>query len=203
MADEFSPELADRLLGGAVWGLEPPDPETRLALLRARSAGGNPPVPEDALRYLAAELRGNARELLGALNSVRHVSRVTGRPVDLALARDALAELLRHAVRIVQLADVDRAVCAALRLEAGALQGKQRTWAVSHPRMLAMFLARKHTRASYSEIGQHFGGRNHSTAVAAERKVRQWLKEDEEMTVGSRQYRVRQLLERIERELQR
>src|SRR5262249_57114410 len=100
--------------------------------------------------------------LEGALHSVRHYSRVTGRAVDLALAREALADLLRHAVRVVQLADVDAAVCKVLRLEKGLLQSKQRVWAVSHPRMVAMYLARKHTAAAYSEVGRHFGGRNRS-----------------------------------------
>ena len=89
-------------------------------------------------------------------------------------------------VRVVQLADVDAAVCRALKLEDGALQAKGRAWAVSHPRMVAMFLARKHTTAAYSEVGGYFGGRNHSTAVAAEKKVRQWLTDDEEMALGER-----------------
>ena len=111
------------------------------------------------------------------MHSIRHYSRVTGRAVDVLLVREALADLLRHAVRVVQLADIDRAVCGVLRLEHGILQSKGRAWAVSHPRMVAMFLSRKHTAASYSEIGKHFGGRNHSTAVAAEKKVRQWLRQ--------------------------
>jgi chromosomal replication initiator protein len=124
-----------------------------------------------------------------------------GRPGDLDLARQALGDLLRHAVRIVQPAEVDRAVCRVLRLESGALQAKQRTWMVSHPRMLAMYLARKHTSAAYSEIGQHFGGRNHSTAVAAEKKVRQWLQADGELALGERRLRVRDVIELVEREL--
>ena len=90
-----------------------------------------------------------------------------------------------------------------LRLEPGSLQSKQRAWAVSHPRMLAMYLARKHTTAAYSEIGQHFGGRNHSTVVAAEKKVRRWLQEDGELALGERRLRVREVIERIERELLR
>ncbi len=204
LADDFSPELTDRLLGGAVWGLAPPDADMRLAVLRAKALRpGEAPLPEEVLRYLAAQLRGNVRELEGAVHGVRHYSRVTGRPVDLPLVREALADLLRHAVRVVQVADVDRAVCAALRLEAGALQSKARAWAVSHPRMVAMFLARKHTAASYSEIGGHFGGRNHSTAVAAEKKVRGWLQEDADLGLGERRVRVRELVERVERDLLR
>jgi chromosomal replication initiator protein len=203
LADTFSAELTDRLLGGAVWGLAPPDPETRLAILRAKSLRVQPPIPDEVLRYLADQLRGNVRELEGALHSVQHFGRVAGRPVDLALAREALGDLLRHAIRVVQLPDIDRAVCQVLRLDAGALQSKQRAWFVSHPRMLAMYLARKHTAAAYSEIGQHFGGRNHSTVVAAEKKIRQWLQDDAELVLGQRHLRVREIVELVERELLR
>ncbi len=203
LADEFTPELTDRLLGGAVWGLTPPDADTRLDLLRAKATRGEKPLPDAVLRLLAEQLRGNVRELEGALHSLRHYSLVTGRPVDLALAREALGDLLRHAVRLVQLPDVDRAVCRALRLESGALQSPQRAWAVSHPRMVAMFLARKHTAAAYSEIGQFFGGRNHSTAVAAEKKVRQWLQDDGDLSLGERRLRVRDVVALAERELLR
>jgi chromosomal replication initiator protein len=204
LADDFTPELTDRLLGGVVWGLTPPDAATRLAILRAKSVHkGEAPPSEEVLRFLAGQLRGNVRELEGALHSVRHYSRVTGRPVDVPLVREALADLLRHAVRVVQLADIDRAVCGVLRLESGILQSKGRAWAVSHPRMVAMFLSRKHTAASYSEIGRHFGGRNHSTAVAAEKKVRQWCDADAELALGQRRIRVRELIERVERDLLR
>jgi chromosomal replication initiator protein len=202
LADDFTPELTDRLLGGAVWGLVPPDADTRLAILRAKALAGAP-LPDEVLAFLAGQLRGNVRELEGALHSVRHYSRVTNRPVTVPLVRDALADLLRHAVRVVQLADVDRAVCAVLRLEAGTLQSKGRAWAVSHPRMVAMYLGRKHTASAYSEIGGHFGGRNHSTAVAAEKKVRGWLQEDAELALGERRIRVRELVERVERDLLR
>lgn len=202
LADDFAPELADRLLGGAVWGVAPPDGDTRLDILKAKS-GRTPDalIAEEVLRYLAGQLRGNVRELEGALHSLRHYARVTGRPVNVALAREALGDLLRHAVRVVQLADVDAAVCRALRLPSGALQSKQRVWAVSHPRMLAMFLARKHTSAAYSEIGHYFGGRNHSTAVAAEKKVRGWLQANGELSLGERTYRIREVIELVERDL--
>jgi chromosomal replication initiator protein len=204
LADDFTPELTDRLLGGAAWGLTPPDADTRLGVLRAKAAAGREaPPPDEVLRFLAAHLRGNVRELEGALHGVRHYGRVTGRPVTVALAREALADLLRHAVRVVRLEDVDRAVRAVLKLEAGALQDKGRAWAVSHPRMAAVYLARKHTASSYAEIGGHFGGRNHSTAVAAEKKVRKWLEDDHELALGQRRIKVRELIERVERDLLR
>ncbi|OAI41054.1 chromosome replication initiation protein [Planctomycetaceae bacterium SCGC AG-212-D15] len=203
LADEYLPELADRLLGGACWGVTPPDADTRLAILRAKAGRGDEPFPDDVLQLIAGSLRGNVRELEGAVHSVRHYARVVGRRADQQMAREALGELLRHSVRSVGLADVDEAVCRALHLAGGALQAKQRAWAVSHPRMVAMYLARKHTAAAYSEIGQHFGGRNHSTVVAAEKKVRRWIEEDAELSVGERRLRVREVVERAERELLR
>jgi chromosomal replication initiator protein len=203
LADELMPELVDRLLGGAVWGLLPPDPETRLEILRKKATGGNPSIPDGVLKYVAASLRGNVRELEGAVNSVRHYAKVTGRPVDQTVVREALGDLLRHAVRVVTVADVDAAVCAVLRLPAGTLQSKARTWAVSHPRMLAVYLCRKHTAATYGEISKHFGAKTHSTAVAAEKKVRGWLEKDLSVAIGDRDWRAKELIDRVERELQR
>jgi chromosomal replication initiator protein len=204
LADDFSPELVDRLLGGAVWGLAPPDPDTRLAILRARGRQGDAvAVPDEVLVFLAGQLRGNVRELEGAIQSIRHYSRVTARPIDVPLVREALADLLRHAIRVVQITDVERAVCALLQLDALALRGKSRAWAISHPRMVAMYLGRKHTALSYGDIGTHFGGRNHSTVVAAEKKVRQWLEGNAELSLGERRIRVRELVERAERDLLR
>ena len=199
--DDFLPELLDRLLGGAIWGVLPPDAETRLALLRSKAGIATPAIPDAVLAFLAETLRGNVRELEGALHSVRHFAKVTGRKVDAALAREALGELLRHAVKVVRMADVDAAVCGVLRLPPGTLQGKERAWAVSHPRMVAVFLCRKHTAASYGEISKHFGGKSHSTAVAAEKKVREWLQKGQTIANGGREWPVKDLVERIEREL--
>ncbi len=203
LADELMPELVDRLLGGAVWGLLPPDPDTRLEILRKKSTGCAPAIPDAVLKSLAATLRGNVRELEGAVNSVRHYAKVTGRPADMQTAREALGDLLRHAVRVVTVADVDAAVCATLRLSGGTLQSKSRAWTVTHPRMIAVYLCRKHTAATYGEISKHFGAKTHSTAVAAEKKVRAWIEKGAGVAIGDRDWPVKELLDRVERELQR
>jgi chromosomal replication initiator protein len=203
LADELMPELVDRLLGGAVWGLLPPDPETRLEILRKKATGGSPTIPDAVLKSLAASLRGNVRELEGAVNSVRHYAKVTGRPADMQTAREALGDLLRHAVRVVTVADVDSAVCATLRLASGTLQSKSRAWTVTHPRMVAIYLCRKHTAATYGEIAKHFGAKTHSTAVAAEKKVRGLIEKAASVAIGERDWPVKELLDRVERELQR
>jgi chromosomal replication initiator protein len=203
LADELMPELVDRLLGGAIWGLLPPDAETRLEILRKKATRANPPIPEAVLKSLSASLCGNVRELEGAINSVRHYAKVTGRPVDMGLAREALGDLLRNTVRAVRIEDVDAAVCATLRLPGGTLQSKSRAWAVTHPRMFAIYLCRKHTAATYGEISKHFAAKTHSTAVAAEKKVRAWLERDASIAIGDRDWRATELRDRIERELQR
>lgn len=203
LAEDLMPELADRLLGGAVWGVLPPDPQTRLDLLKAKAAGPGPAIPTDVLQFLAGNLRGNVRELEGAVHSLRHYARVSGEPVTKDLAREALGELLRHAVRVVRVADVEAAVISALKLPAGVLRSKSKAWAVSHARMLAIYLARKHTSATYGEISAYFGNKTHSTAVAAEKKVRGWLATNEAVRAGDRAWRARELLDKVERELQR
>jgi chromosomal replication initiator protein len=202
LADELAPELIDRLMGGGVWGLSYPDPDTRLAILRGKCVGADA-LPAEVLELLASQLRGNVRELEGAVHSVRHLARATGRRVDVELAREAIANVVRHSVRLVQLADVDRVVCSVVGLDAGSLQSAKRGWMVSHPRMLAVYLARKHTAATYTEIGHYFGNRNHSTAVAAEKKVRGWKDDDFHLPFGRRPLRVRDLLDRMEQELLR
>ncbi len=203
LAEELMPELVDRLLGGAVWGVLPPDDETRLGVLRSKATAAGGPFPDDVLKHLARNLRGNVRELEGAVNGVRHFAKVHARPVTVSLAREALGDLLRHTVRTVTVGDVDAAVCGVLHLSSGTLQSKARSWAISHPRMAAVYLCRKHTAATYGEIAKHFGAKQHSTAVAAEKKVRTWLKDDTTLSLGDRRWKAKDLLDRVERELQR
>ena len=200
LAEIFIPELTDRLAGGAVWGVTAPDLETRRRILAAK-VGSNVAIDPATLDFLAEKLRGNVRELEGALHSVRHLARVTERPISPELAQEALAEVLRASVRTVQLADVEKAVTTVFGLASGMLQSRQRRTQIAYPRMLAMYLARKHTGSTYSEVGHFFGRRNHSTVVAAEKKVRIWLQAKETLAIGASKMAVRDLIDRFESEL--
>jgi chromosomal replication initiator protein len=142
--------------------------------------------------------------LEGAINNVRQYARVAGRPVDMSLVKEALGDFVLHVVRSITLADVDKAVCIALRLPQGTLQSKGRsTRAVAHSRMVAIFLCRKHTAATFSEIAKYFGVRNHSTAVNAEKTTKKWLDANQVIAIGDRNWPAKDLIDRIERELQK
>jgi chromosomal replication initiator protein len=172
-------ELATRFLGGMVVKLDAPDPATRRAILQAKALARGVDVPGAVLDYVAENVRASVRELEGALNSLLAHAVLTGKRLDLHLARSALRETVRHTATAVGLRDVERAVCSLFHVEPDALKSDARSRALAYPRMLAMYLARKHSGAAYSEIGRHFGGRNHSTVISAEKKVLSWLKDDE------------------------
>jgi chromosomal replication initiator protein len=168
-------ELVARMSGGLVCGIERPERETRLRILRQLASAGGMAVPVDVLDFVAAELDGDARQLAGALNRLEATSRAMGQPVTPELAQTALADIIRATERVVRLSDIERAVCDVFGLERRVLQSNRKTRAVSHPRMLAMWLARKYTRAAFSEIGRFFGNRTHSTVISAEKKVDRWM----------------------------
>ena len=175
---KLTDELATRFLGGMVVKLDAPDPPTRRAILKAKAAARGVVVPEAVLAYVADHLRASVRELEGALHSLIAHASMTGKKLDLALARTALRDTIRHTARAVALKDVEKAVCQLFQIEPEALKADNRARAVAYPRMLAMYLARKHTGAAYSEIGRFFGGRNHSTVISAEKKVAGWIKDE-------------------------
>jgi chromosomal replication initiator protein len=168
-------ELVTRFLGGMVVKIEAPDLMTRRAILKARASARGVEVPDAVIGYIAEHLRSSVRELEGALHSVIAQAVLTGKRLDLALVKTALRDTVRHTAQSVALRDIERAVCHLFQVGAEALKSDSRTRALAYPRMMAMYLARKHTGAAYSEIGRYFGGRNHSTVISAEKKVLAWL----------------------------
>lgn len=198
---KFSEELTTRFLSGLVCRLEPPDPETRRRILAAKARRLDDAVTDEALAVIAQRFQHNVRELEGALNCLQTYHAMTGKRISAAVARSVLAELERDCIRVIRLSDVEQAVCQFFGVEPADLRSSRRHRSVSQPRMLAMFLARKHTQAAYSEIGRYFGGRNHSTVVAAERKVRQWLAENVAVQVSAETWPLADVLESVEMQL--
>ena len=199
--NDFMPELVTRLTGGMVCRIEPPDYATRFGIVGQLARRLGVEVPEDVQRFVASRLTGHARELSGALCCLRATSETTGRKISLALAEEALGEMIRHATRVVRLSDIETAICRVFGLEPQSLQSDVKSRRVSQPRMLAMWLARKHTRAALSEIGAFFGRRSHSTVISAQRRVDQWVAHDEPLAMPEHTWNIDDAIRQVERQL--
>ncbi len=151
--------------------------------------------------FVASRLTSHARELSGALCRLQATGEALGKPIGLAMAEEALAEMIRHSGPAVRLPDIERAVCDVFGIDAGSLHSGAKAKRVSHPRMLAMWLARKHTRAALTEIGQFFGRRSHSTVISAQRRVDGWMADGETIRLADTACDVDDAIRQVERHL--
>ena len=191
-------ELTGRLRGGMTAGIMPPDYEVRRGIVSGLAEKRQINLPIKVIDFLANNLTRHARELIGGMNRLEAASHMLGTPVTLDLAREALADLVRSSARSLRLADIDQAVCAAFGISESDLKSTRRSRAVNQPRMLAMFLARKHTGAALADIGRHFGRRSHSTVVAAEKTVRKWMESQSSIVLADATWDVEQAIRRVE-----
>jgi chromosomal replication initiator protein len=177
------PTLEERLVSRFKWGLveklEQPETETRMAIIRRKAEVLALALPDDVVEYIAANVRSNIREIEGAIASVRSRSTIAGIPVDLALAKAALEPALRHEGTTITLDRIMQVVCAHYTTKVSDLRSKKRTKSVSLPRQIVMYLARELTHLSLEEIGDHFGGRDHTTVLYAIGKVAERVAADE------------------------
>ncbi len=198
---ELGPELTTRLQSGIVCRLEPPDWEARRGIVKRWADEMDMAVPEEVVDLIADRVASNARALKGAMCRLQAGCAARGEPITPALAAELLADLFQEYARPVRLDDIEKAVCETFGLSPQSLQADARSRHVSHPRMLAMWLARKHTRAALSEIGQYFGHRSHSTVVAAQRRVDDWMTKGANLRLAQRLMPVDEALRQVERRL--
>ena len=197
--EDLGPELRTRLQSGMVCRIEPADYETRLGIVDQMARRKKLAVPPEVKRFIASRLTSHARELSGALCRLEAVSQALHKPIGLAMAEDALADMIRHSTRLVRLPDIEKAVCSAFGLEPKSLQSGGKAKRISHPRMLAMWLARKYTRAALSEIGEYFGRRSHSTVISAQKRVEDWLALGTPVDAADRAWTVEEAIQHVER----
>jgi chromosomal replication initiator protein len=198
---DFSQELVDRLVAGMPCPLEPACFDTRMAILQAKAPPLGLTLNRELVEFVASHFRANVRELEGALHCLKAHVDVNGPVTDLAEARQALADLLRECTKTVSLRDVEQAVCHTFDLKAEQLRAADRSRDISQPRMLAMYLARKYTESPYGAIGKHFGGRNHSTVMFAERKVQEWIDQTRTVRFAGRPWAIGDAIRAIEQRL--
>ena len=176
--DRFPKELnglEERLKSRFGWGLtvavEPPDLETRVAILKRKAVQVNVELPDDGAFFIAQRIRGNVRELEGALKRVVASAHFTKRAIDIDLIREALKDLLALQEKQVSLDNIQSVVAEYYKIKVADLKSKRRSRSVARPRQLAMALSKELTNHSLPEIGDRFGGRDHTTVLHACRKI--------------------------------
>lgn len=176
------PGVEERLRSRFTWGLiaeiETPDLETRVAILKRKAEMENVLLPDDVAMYLASHVRSNVRELEGALLRLAARASFAGQPITLEVARDALQKLIANTPTGLTIESIQRDVAAYFDVKLSDIKGPKRHRAVAHPRMIAMYLSRKLTGMSFPEIGNRFGGKDHSTVISAVRKIERLCGED-------------------------
>ncbi|WP_339729587.1 chromosomal replication initiator protein DnaA [uncultured Gimesia sp.] len=198
---KMSEELTTRFLSGLVCRMESPETELRLEIARQRALKLKTRITEGALEYVAKRFTNNVRELEGAINCLQTYQVMTSQKITTSMARQILADLERDCIRIIKLDDIKQIVCNTFGVSEADLKSSRRSRNISQPRMLAMFLARKLTQAAYSEIGDFFGGRNHSTVMFAEKQVRKWLQNHSSIQVALQEWPTEEIIESLEQQL--
>lgn len=174
--------LEKRLVSRFEWGLsteiQPPDLETRIAILRNKAQAQTVSFPDDVTFYIAEKIRSNIRELEGALIRVGAYSSLTGKSVDLKLAEEILKDSFKEEEKRITIDMIQKKVAEYFDLRIADMKSKKRTKAIAYPRQIAMYLSRDLTDLSLPEIGESFGGRDHTTVLHAYEKLNKGVKED-------------------------
>jgi chromosomal replication initiator protein len=176
------PDLEERLCSRFQWGLiadiQPPEFETRLAIVQKKAEEEGIPIPGDVAIFLASAIKSNVRELEGSLINLAAHSSLEGRRIDLEFARETLNKVISLQQSALTIENVQETVCKAFSISLDQLKGSIRKRSIVLPRQVAMYLCRKGLNTSLPEIGERFGGRDHTTALAACRKIETMMKKD-------------------------
>lgn len=175
-------KLEERLVSRFSWGLitdvQPPDLETRVAILHKKLENEKTKIPEDVIMFLAESIKNNIRELEGALIRLTAYSSLVGMEINLHLARDILKEMLRESVKNITVDTIQKKVAGFFNLSVSEFKAKRRNKNIVLARQIAMFLARELTNLSLPEIGQNFGGKDHTTVLYAYNKIKSKVDQD-------------------------
>ena len=176
------PEIEERLRSRFEWGLiadiQPPDFETRVAILKKKAALERVRLADDVSYLIASRVKSNIRELEGSLTRMIAFCALTGREMSTDLAQEVLADLWGEEEKVITIEQIQRKVSDVFGIKLSDLKAKNRTKAVAFPRQVAMYLSRQLTHASLSEIGRSFGGKDHTTVLHAVDKIQGLLQED-------------------------
>ncbi|MDB6002450.1 MAG: chromosomal replication initiator DnaA [Rhizobacter sp.] len=168
---DIDERLTSRFDAGLTVAIEPPELEMRVAILMRKSEIEGSAMPEDVAFFVAKNVRANVRELEGALRKVLAYSRFSHKEINIALAREALKDLLSIQNRQVGVENIQKTVADFYKIKVADMYSKKRPASIARPRQIAMYLAKEMTQKSLPEIGELFGGRDHTTVLHAVRKI--------------------------------
>ena len=168
---DIDERLTSRFDAGLTVAIEPPELEMRVAILMKKSVAEGSQMPEDVAFFIAKNVRANVRELEGALRKVLAYSRFSHKDINIALAREALKDLLSIQNRQISVENIQKTVADFYKIKIGDMYSKKRPASIARPRQIAMYLAKEMTQKSLPEIGDLFGGRDHTTVLYAVRKI--------------------------------
>jgi chromosomal replication initiator protein len=178
------PALEERLRSRFEWGLiadiQPPDLETKTAILKKKAETEAVPLPDNVAMYIASRIKSNIRELEGSLIRLLAYASLTGRPLTIELAQDVLRNVLDHDERAVTIEQIQKFVAEYYQLKLHDLKSRNNSKSVAMPRQIAMYLSKMLTHASLPEIGRSFGGKHHSTVIHSIKKVDELRKNNAE-----------------------
>lgn len=194
-------EVQTRLVSGLVVSLNPADRDARANICRQWCARQGMAIDSGLVDWLADNVVGDVRRICGALFRVFAMQSSSGQMVSAATAMDLLSDYVSASHSICSLGQIQKVVCDVCGVDAKELNSTKRTRRVSSARMLAMFLARKHTQAALSEIGDFFGGRRHSTVLAAEKRIKSWEAGNELIDTGLQAVNTREVIRKVEAKL--
>ena len=177
-SDRFPKEMPDieerlrsRFECGLIADLQPPDVETRIAILRKKSEDEGIGLPEDVIQFLAVNMKNNIRELEGSLVRLGAYSSLTGQAIALDMAKNVLRDIIGEKKKIIAMDDIEEAVAERFHVKIADMKSRRRSKTLVHPRQIAMYLCRELTDASFPEIGRHFGGKDHTTIIHACKQI--------------------------------
>ncbi len=168
---DIDERLTSRFDAGLTVAIEPPELEMRVAILMKKSDAEGTAMPEDVAFFIAKNVRANVRELEGALRKVLAYSRFSQKEININLAREALKDLLSIQNRQIGVENIQKTVADFYKIKVADMYSKKRPASIARPRQIAMYLAKEMTQKSLPEIGELFGGRDHTTVLHAVRKI--------------------------------
>ncbi len=170
--------IRSRLQSGLVADIKSPDLETRAAILKKKAVQHRVVLDDEVLRYLAKNIRSNVRELEGSLIQLKAYASLTNAPVDLDVAKDVLKNVIQSRSTRQSCEQIQRRVCRYFEISQQDMLSKSRARKLVIPRQIAIYLVKKYTQLSLTDIGQHFGGKDHSTVIASINRVERMMSED-------------------------